>query len=244
MFKIKEIKNNNKSSFYWSIINFIVGSLLFYDALFRPINVILLTLLLSYLPFILFFIITLLSYYLKDNLKMIKIIKIITKILTYLQFFYYFIAIFMIAILMSINPVTNPKYYNFFVYSNELNKIFPKKIPDNVKDIHFYYAPGILQGSTNYVLYYVDENMTSNNFNDTFEEKAIWIGYENDYTEKNGLLASAFYYTPIEYKNQNDFIIYLIDGSCDKSGYCNHGKYLFVAINENTNEIIYKLSLW
>ena len=237
---LKEIKKNNKLVFNFTIITFIIGTLLFYESLFRPINIILITLLLSYIPFIIFFIISLLSYHFKDNLKAIKIIKIVTKIFTYLQVFYYFMAIFMITILMAINPVTNPKYYNFFVNSNDLTKIFPKKIPDNVKNVQFYYAPGILQSSTDYVLYYIDENLDLNQFKD----KAIWVGYEKDYTENRGLLTGVFSHTPIEYENKNNFIIYLIEGECDDSGYCNHGNYLLAAINENTNEIIYESSSW
>ena len=237
---LKETKKNNKLAFIFVIINFIIGTLLFYEALFRSINIILITLLISYLPFIIFFIISLLSCHLKDNLKAIKVIKIITKILIYLQVFYYFMAIFIIAILMSLNPVTNPKYYKFFVNSDELTKVFPKQIPKNVENVQFYYAPGVLQGGTDYVLYYIDENINLDNF----KEKATWIGTKDEYTEVNGLLSGAFSYTPIEYKNEDSFVIYLIEGNCDDSKYCNHGKYLFVAINENTNEIIYKLSFW
>ena len=241
---LKEIKKNNKLAFIFVIINFIIGTLLFYEALFRSINIILITLLISYLPFIIFFIISLLSYHLKDNLKAIKVIKIVTKILIYLQVFYYFMAIFIISILISLNPVTNQKYYKFFVNSDELTKVFPKQIPDNVKNVQFYYAPGVLQGSTDYVLYYIDENINLDKFNNYFKDKAIWIGHKKEYTEKKELLTGTFSFTPIEYKNEDDFIIYLIKGECDDSGYCNHGKYLFAAINENTNEIIYKLSFW
>lgn len=241
---LKEIKKNNKLAFNFVIINFIIGTLLFYEALFRQINIILITLLISYLPFIMFFIISLLSYHLKNNLKAIKVIKIITKILTYLQVFYYFMAIFMITILMAINPVTNPKYYKFFVNSDELTKVFPKQIPDNAENVQFYYAPGVLQGSTDYVLYYIDKNINLDRFNDLFKDKAIWIGHEKDYTEKRGLLTGIFSHTSIKYENKNDFIIYLIEGKCDDSGYCNHGNYLLVAINENTNEIIYESRSW
>lgn len=241
---LKEMKKNNKLAFNFVIIDFIVGTLLFYDALFRPINIILLTLLLSYLPFIIFFIISLLSYHFKNNLKAIKIIKITTKILSYLQVFYYFMAIFMITILMALNPVTNPKYYKFFVNYDELTKVFPKQIPDNASNVQFYYAPGVLQGGTDYVLYYIDNNITLDKFNEKFKNKSIWIGHENEYTEKKGLLTSIFSHTPIEYEKKDDFIIYLIEGECDNSEYCNHGNYLLVAINENTNEIVYKSSSW
>ena len=47
-----------------------------------------------------------------------------------------------------------------------------------------------------------------------------------------------------QYSNENDYIIYLVAGECDDSGYCNHGEFLFSAFNEKTNEIIYKSEVW
>ena len=145
---------------------------------------------------------------------------------------------------MVFKSCSNPKYYKFFVNSDELTKVLPKQIPDNVKNVQFYYAPSVLQCSTDYILYYIDENINLDKFNDYFKDKAIWIGHKKEYTEKIGLLTGIFSFTPAKYKNEDDFITYLIEVECDDSGYCNHGEYLFPAINENTNEIIYESSSW
>ena len=75
------------------------------------------------------------------------------------------------------------------------------------------------------------------------KEKAIWIGTLNEYTENHGLLDQNIF-NSLTTSNINDFIIYLIDGKCDNSGYCNHGIFLLGAINQKTNEVIYSYHNW
>ena len=111
-------------------------------------------------------------------------------------------------------------------------------------NIHFYYAPGILQGGTNYSLYYIDKNLTREEFDKRYREKAIWIGCKSEYAEKSELLASAFSFTPVDYNAEDNYIIYLVDRNCDDSGYCNHGNFLFVAYNEETHEVIFRAEFW
>ena len=77
-----------------------------------------------------------------------------------------------------------------------------------------------------------------------YKNKAIWIGYKEEYTENKGLLTTSFAHTPSYYKNEFDYTIYLIEGNCDDSGYCNHGSFLLVAFNEKTKEIIFKSEQW
>ena len=86
--------------------------------------------------------------------------------------------------------------------------------------------------------------MTKENFDKEYKNKAIWIGHKEEYTEKEGLLSRVFTYTPSYYKNENDYIIYLIEGRCDDSGYCNHGDFLIAAFNEKTNEVIFSSGEW
>ena len=121
---------------------------------------------------------------------------------------------------------------------------FPKEIPNDVQNIEFYYAPAFLQAGTNYSLYYMDKNMTLDKFDERYKELAIWIGHKEEYTEKEDLLASAFSFTPAEYINEEDYVIYLIKGKCDNSGYCNHGEFSFVAYNDETNEVIFRAAKW
>ena len=86
--------------------------------------------------------------------------------------------------------------------------------------------------------------MTKEKFDKEYKNKAIWIGHKEEYTEKEGLLSRVFTYTPSYYKNENDYIIYLIEGRCDDSGYCNHGDFLISAFNEKTNEVIFSSGEW
>lgn len=158
--------------------------------------------------------------------------------------FYYFIALFVCALLSVTNPVTDSKYYNHYVTGERLEKVFPEKIPSNAKNIEFYYAPGILQGGTNYSLYYIDDSITKEKFDKEYKNNAIWIGHKEEYTEKEGLLYGVFAYTPAYFENENDYIIFLIEGRCDDSGYCNHGDFLIAAFNEQTKEVVFRSEQW
>lgn len=241
--KIKEIFKYNKLSIIISIITLLIGILVYIQtAIGIPIKENLIIFLASFIPFFIFVIITILSYHFKEKYK--KILKIISIILSLLLVFYYFIAIFVCLLLSATNPVTDSKYYNYYVTGERLKKVFPAKIPSNAKNIEFYYVPGILQSGTSYSLYYIDDSITKENFDKEYKNKAIWIGHKEEYTEKEGLLSRVFTYTPSYYKNENDYIIYLIEGRCDDSGYCNHGDFLIAAFNEKTNEVIFSSGEW
>lgn len=93
-------------------------------------------------------------------------------------------------------------------------------------------------------MYYVDDQLDTKYFDDKYEQIAEWVGHKEEYEEKPGLLSGVFSMTPAEYKRENDFKIYLIRGECDDSGYCNHGRFLVVAVNENTKEVLYQCESW
>lgn len=231
--------------FIMSIITFIIGTMLAYTSIGMPVGKdFAIVLLASYLPFIFFLVITLLCYYFGNKKEIRFVFKFISGVLTLLLLYYYVMAIIIIGFLEAENPVTNVKYYKHQVNGTELTKVFPKEIPDDVENVKFHYAPGVLQAGTNYMLYYVDKNMTMEKFDNNYKEKAIWIGHKKEYTEKTGLLSGAFSYTPANYKNEDDFIIYLVNGECDDSGYCNHGKFLLAAYNEQTNEVVFRAEYW
>ena len=141
--------------------------------------------------------------------------------------------------------MTNTKFYSYHIFvSPGLKDTFPSSIPKDVEDVSFYYAPGFLQGGTRHNLYYIDKKMTIVEFDNKYKNKAIWIGHKEDYKENPGLLSGAFYSTPSEYNNENDYVIYLIEGSCDGSGYCNHGEFKLAAFNETTHEVVYSSETW
>lgn len=241
--KIKVILKYNKLELIMSITTFLIG-IMFYNssAIGIPIAGKLMIITASFIPFFTFLLIIVLSYYFKE--KYIKVFKIISIIFSLLLVFYYLIALIICALTSVTNPVTDPKYYNRYVNGERFENVFPKEIPKNVKNVNFCYAPGILQGGTFYSLYYIDENMTKEKFDKKYKNKSIWIGHKEEYKEKSGLLSHVFAYSPVDYDNENDYLIYLIKGECDDSGYCNHGELLLVAFNEKTNEVLFKSGDW
>ena len=147
-------------------------------------------------------------------------------------------------ILQSLNPVINPNYYNYYIQTSNLKEKFPNKIPNNAENIKFIHSIGIFQGGTIYSLYYIDNKMTDEIFMKKYKNKAIWIGHIDEYTDKKGLLSGVFNDTPAHDKNTNDYTIYLMDGDCDNSGYCNHGNYIIAAFNKKTYEVIFSSEQW
>ena len=202
----------------------------------------LIIMLISFLPFLIFLLITIFSYYHKEKYKIV--IRVITIILSILLIGYYFIATFLCIILQSLNPVINPNYYNYYIQTSNLKEKFPNKIPNNAENIKFIYSIGIFQGGTIYSLYYIDNKMTDEIFMKKYKNKAMWIGHIDEYTDKKGLLSGVFNNTPAHDKNTNDYTIYLMDGDFDNSGYCNHGNYIIAAFNEKTHEVIFSSEQW
>lgn len=226
------------------IMTFVIGVFFTYILNSALIKNQIIILFLTYIPFILFLIVTLLYYKFRAQKKLLSILKTFSMMLTCLLLFYYFTILFVIGLEAFENPITDIKYYKHYVKGTSLIEIFPKEIPNDVQNIEFYYAPAFLQGGTNYSLYYMDKDMTLDKFDKQYKKLAVWIGHKEEYTEKEGLLTSAFSFTPVKYINEEAYIIYLIKGKCDNSGYCNHGEFSFVAYNDETNEVIFRAASW
>lgn len=146
------------------------------------------------------------------------------------------------------HPTDDIKRYN--ISDKYLLKVFPKNIPKSAEDAHYMYAPGFLQAPSRYILYYTDKNININKFDSKNRKEAIWIGYKNEIDNNDDLGDDSsdkirdydFSETPI--KTSDDYKIYLHDYYCDNSGWCNHGFYLYCAINEKTKQVVYKASQW
>lgn len=241
---IKQMYQKSQISFIMSIISFLIGCFFIHSTIGYPLKVSFTISLIGILPFLIFFLVVIGKYFL-SNKKIINIIlTIISGFLTFFLVIYYFIAIFICAIIQCDNPITNYKNYEHFIKSDYLLKAFPVEIPDTATNISFYHRVGILQGGTNYSLYYIDKTISFEEFDKKYNEIAIWSGRINEYNENFGLLSGAFSNTPVEYKNEEEFIIYLIDGECDDSGFCNHGDFLLAAYNIKTHEIVYSSDNW
>lgn len=238
-----------KFSLIMSIITFLIGSFLVYDTIGVPLKAELEIILASYLPTLLFILNAILIYKFNNSKKIVMTFHILSIILTCVLLIYYFIAMFIIALIQAVNDVSNPIFYRHYVSGTQLTKVFPKKIPENVTDVEFHYNPPLFQGGMIHYLYYVDKNMTSDKFDKKYKSKAVWVGHKNEYNENKGLLSGDLlmpsegsYYERQEH--ESDFIIYLIKGRCDDSGYCNHGEFLYAAFNDKTKEVIYRAEQW
>lgn len=233
-----------KFPFIMSVICFFIGLFFVVYTSYDILKVRLLISLIGYIPCILFIIITLLisKFYKRKKFKFF--LEFITALLTLFLLTYYFLLIFICGLTKAENPITDIKKYEKIVNGDVLLKAFPKEIPNDVENIEFYYAPGFFQGGTNYSLYYIDKNMTIEEFDNKYKNRAIWIGKKEEHSGKDFSLGEVFSFAPVKEEDENNYVIYLIDGSCDDSGWCNHGDYLLAAYNEKTNEVLYRANSW
>lgn len=149
------------------------------------------------------------------------------------------------------NKYGDPFYiFNNFRYTytrrnSILEETFPPVIPRNVKAYKFHRSILPLQGGTDIVLYYIDENINIDEFNEKYKKGATFIGNYNEFDNHDDIMMTAFNYTSVEYDDRKqDFIIYIYSDRCDDSGYCNHGTLIMNAINPQTKEVVHQYSDW
>ena len=122
---------------------------------------------------------------------------------------------------------------------------FPKKISKNVEKTMFHYNPQFLQGGEIFSLYMkCDKNIIKE-----YDKKYKKYKLEDNSVEKQEIKKfniSFLYYTPYNknYDKVDDLTFYLLYRECDESGYCNHGRIKLIAIDENSNEIIFYYENW
>lgn len=153
-----------------------------------------------------------------------------------LSLFYYFIVIFIIGAISAAIPIKNPNQYKkiYNAYKNsELISYYPNNIPKDAYDIKFYFHPAFMQGNAVMNLYYKANDKTINEYIDKYEKV------------KTDKIANAEeLYLDDDIKITSDYKKYFLYSYCDNSGYCNHGSYSMVAINDKTNECIFALEEW
>lgn len=242
--KIINTFRNAKFCFIMSVITFLIAFYFFYaskgdDWSYRYIAVVL-----GSIPFFIYFFLT----YITNKWSYKKYTKAITStigiLILLVLWIYYFMLIFMYTFVETEHPVKNIKNYHDFVNGSYLLKAFPKKIPEGVEEVRLIYSPSVLQAGTEVGLYYIDPKLDIQEFNNKYQEKSKWIGYTHEYSEKRGFLSGIFSNMPVAYEREKNFKVYLLDDSCDESGYCNHRHFLLVAVNEDTKEVMYKAESW
>lgn len=157
--------------------------------------------------------------------------NILSIILIPINFIYVIIITFVFGILISMNPVTDYSYYNDLYNSNIYIKDFPKLVPDDAKNIEFYYKTGMLQGITTMNLYYEIDNKTIKEYIRKYKTKSIKVVSidDNNFDDSSSIRLESIY------PNGNYNIYYLYD---------KEDKLSFVAINEKENKCIFVYENW
>lgn len=253
MKKIKEIFKRSKKSTIASIVTFFLFWAIYASTMGMYFDQKIKFIILGIIPFLLFLTVAILininykkiwvqKFISKFNSK--NIVRILCEILTVVLIFvlveYYMILFLFMADSEIENPEKDIRYYSRFM-NKELLRVFPSEIPSSVENIKFISHPGLLQAGSTIELSYVDNKMTASEFDSIYRKKATWVGFIDEYEENDGLFSTEMFY---RFRNENNFKIYLIDGKCDNSGYCNHGKRLLAAYNETTKGVIFQHSEW
>lgn len=240
---IKDILKNSKFQIVLAIINILIFGLILYSTKYDSWVYRYKALLWASLPFIVCLILAILKnkYYFNNKIRVW--IDVMSALLIFFTFVFFVFLLILYPIWKAENPKLNIKHYTNYIkrYSN-VKDIFPKDIPINVTNAEFYHIPGFLQSADEIVLYYIDEDLYFEEFDIKYKDKTEWIGYKDDYYQKEGLLNGSLFHIKLD--NDKDFKIYLFDSYCDESGYCNHGYYTLVGVNAETKEVIYKTSNW
>lgn len=155
-----------------------------------------------------------------------------------LSLIYLFVCIFVIGIVASMIPVRDYHKYKYLYDSDSMViRDFPSSIPDDAYDVKFYYESSALQKGSVMNLYYKVDSDTVKMYKDKY--KKIEIDKSKiDVDNINKL------YLGNNIKIDDNYRLYFLYSYCDESGYCNHGEYSYVAINEKSNECIFVLSKW
>lgn len=144
--------------------------------------------------------------------------------------FYVIISIFFIGFIAVENPDTKLSQYK------QCLDYFPKEIPDNYKEAKYYHSYPFLQAGEETMLYLKIDEDYINYYRKKYQDKTVRLHkdasdpYEDRYQDFVSIT--------------KDFDLYLLDSSCDDSGYCNHGREEYILINEDTNEILFYYSAW
>ena len=193
----------------------------------------------SFAPIAVMAVVSVVSLFVSKTAAQRTVMMIVSLVLAAVMIVYFAVMLIPVALIESDNPVTDVKYYEAKVN----DPAFPESIPESAENVKFYYSPGALQGGTVISLYYVDDDMTVEEFDSIYRDKALWTGRYNEYLDVPGLLEYAF--SDLEtVGNFDDYKIYLIEAKGDDSGYLNHGKYLLAAFNDKTKEALYKYEAW
>lgn len=171
-----------------------------------------------------------------NTLNLIQVLLVIG------TFIYLFFVIIFADYILAVDGVNNIKNYNK-VCSLYKIKICPNKISKTAKKVYFHYNAPFFQGGEKFNLFFQTDTTEIQNYKKKYENNSKWI---NNYN----LLNNDYYFLKNR-KNEELFQgdienikVYFLDGRCDNSGYCNHGEYNAIFINEKNNSIMFNYEKW
>lgn len=177
----------------------------------------------------------------RKNIKN-SIINFIQTIFILIFSVYMFIIIIVGSFIMAIDGVDNVKKYKKVCSLYKIS-IAPNNIPNNAKNINFHYNNSFLQGGEIFYLYFKTDHKTIKKYKEKYVDLAKWV---KEYNSIN----NNYYYLKNEYiedcfnKKIENLKIYYLDGYCDNSGYCNHGAYEAIGIDDISDSIIFYYEKW
>lgn len=229
-----------------AVISFVLFAFIYYFVTVRSVKPYYFMGLIFAIPFASFGAITIFTV--KEKLKR-KVAVILTSVLTVIMPIVMGFAFIFMAIMASIDTVTDLNSYHRVLKlkdyeNNELIKHFPSKIPSNAKDAIFNYQPGFLQGGEEYRLKFTTDVNTIESYTKELSQRAKWIGKSsNREAEINGVEMVSF--DSFGYnKLPLDFTIYLIISEPYKPFDWNHGELSLVAVSKQRSEIIFFAEDW
>lgn len=240
----KIIKLCSENFLYFCLIaNFIVFICLRYCFIIESILKSVLFTLLLFMPTL--FSIILLLIKKRKNIKKIIIniiINVIQIVCILLSFIYFCVLIVVGSFIMAVDGVNNIKNYKKVRYQHKIS-IGPNSIPNNAKNVNFHYNNSFLQGGEVFYLYFKTDNKSLKKYK---EEYSIIAKSVIDYNsiDNNYHYLKSMHIDDLFKESKENLKVYYLEGFCDNSGYCNHGEYKIVIIDEFSNSIMFMYEKW
>ncbi|MDN6409718.1 MAG: hypothetical protein L0J76_06405 [Tetragenococcus halophilus] len=135
-----------------------------------------------------------------------------------------------------VNKIDIENYERILRLSDDsLTKHYPKEIPDHAKNVRISHQSPFVQAGEIFQLRFQTDAERIKDYQEEFAKKAIKVGTIEEIEE-----GAIFKHSDLPFKS----IIYLLVSEPYQANNWNHGEYSLVAINEETNEIVFLMEDW
>ncbi len=195
------------------------------------------------IPFVFLLLLTFLGWYGRMS-------PLVTDVLSCLLAPFFVISAFFLLFFLSLtdSTITKPDYYPHALRTMENTDGFPEEIPENARNVRFYYTPQILQGSHVVALAFVTDEETISSYEVKLEEIATWQGTWTKMleTELNVVYPDILHQgrsgSPDVESDIQDFAIYHLYST--KFRGANHAVSCCAFVNPDTCEVAFVYEQW